>query len=186
ADGGRPQGMAYSPDGQVLYVANEFNNVVHVVKVGAGTFTNIPLAGGGEGLAIGNNGDHLYVGLVFNGYVQVIDRRSGETVRLIPVGGVPREIALDYNGRDVLVSNESGWIDFIEPNDSLVPPPPPPPPPDTGFTRVALDGGPIGVATSGNIALVSQDQAGTVGRLDLTSSTFTNSIFTGGIPAYLT
>jgi len=49
-----------------------------------------------------------------------------------------------------------------------------------------LGGGPIGIATFGDIALVSQDQAGTVGRLDLTSSTFTNSIFTGGIPAYLT
>src|SRR2546423_5289889 len=31
-----------------------------------------------------------------------------------------------------------------------------------------------------------QDQAGTVGRLDLTSSTFTNSIVTGGVPAYVT
>jgi len=86
---GRPQDMAFSPDGQLLYVANEFNNVVHVIKLATGTFTNIPLAGGGEGLAIGNNGDHLYVGLVFAGYVQVVDRKSGETVRLI-LSAAPR------------------------------------------------------------------------------------------------
>lgn len=50
----------------------------------------------------------------------------------------------------------------------------------------AIVRGPIGVTTTGNIALVSQDQAGTVARFDLTSSTVTNSIVTGGIPAYLT
>ena len=49
AVGGRPQDMAFSPDGQQLYVANEFNNVVHVVKLGTGTVTNIPLAGGAKG-----------------------------------------------------------------------------------------------------------------------------------------
>jgi YVTN family beta-propeller protein len=176
--GGRPQDMAFSPDGEELYVANELSNVLHVIKRAGGTITNVPLAGGGEGLAVGNNGAHLYVGLVFSGAVQVIDRPHLTTVRVIPVGGVPREIALDYNGRDVLVSNDGGWIDFIEPSDSL------PPPPD--FARVALAGGPIGIATFSNSALVSQDQAGTVGRLDLTSSTFTNSIVTGGVPAYLT
>ena len=176
--GGRPQDMAFSPEGEELYVANELSNVLHVIKRAGGTIANVPLAGGGEGLAVGNNGAHLYVGLVFSVAVQVIDRPHLTTVRVIPVGAVPREIALDYNGRDVLVSNDGGWIDFIEPSDSL------PPPPD--FARVALAGGPIGIATFGNSALVSQDQAGTVGRLDLTSSTFTNSIVTGGVPAYLT
>src|SRR5262249_54200275 len=74
--GGRPQDMAFSPDGQLLYVADELSNVVHVIKLATGTFTNIPLAGGGEGLALGNSGNDIYVGLVFNGAVQVIDRRS--------------------------------------------------------------------------------------------------------------
>src|SRR5216683_4991205 len=62
--GGRPQDMAFSPDGEELYVANELSNVLHVVKLENGTITNVPLAGGGEGLAVGNNGAHLYVGLV--------------------------------------------------------------------------------------------------------------------------
>lgn len=51
---------------------------------------------------------------------------------------------------------------------------------------MSLAGGPIGVATSGNIALVSQDQASAVARLDLTTSTVISSIVTGGVPAYLT
>src|SRR5438046_9792984 len=105
--------MALSPNGQDLYVANELSNVVHVIRLASGLSTNIPLAGGGEGLALGNNGDHLYVGLVFDGGVQVIDRRTSETIRLIPVGGAPREIALDYDGRDVLVRTEHRRNQFL-------------------------------------------------------------------------
>src|SRR6267378_2391153 len=107
--GGRPQDMAFSPNGQDLYVANEFSNVLHVIRLGMGTSTNIPLAAGGEGLALGNDGNDIYFGLVFAGAVQVIDRRSAETKRLIAVGGTPREIVLDYTGRDVLVTNDGGW-----------------------------------------------------------------------------
>jgi len=182
---GRPQDMAFSPNGEELYVANEVSNVLHVIDLATGTFTNIPLAGGGEGLALGNDGNAIYVGLVFAGAVQVIDRRDGETVRLIPVGGVPREIALDYTGRDVLVSNEDGWVDFIEPNDSLVPPPPPPPPPDTGYTRVGLSDGALGVAVSGDIAYVTRPYANMVARLDLRTNSVTPSFPVGNVPCYI-
>lgn len=186
--GGRPQDMAFSPDGRLLYVANELSSVVHVVQLSTGDFTNIPLASGGEGLAIGNGGGHLYVGLVFAGAVQVIDRNTGQTVRVIPVGGVPREIALDYTGKDVVVSNESGWIDFIEPSDSLVPappPPPPPPPPDTGFVHVALPDGALGVAVFGGFAYLSQVNTSQVARLELASNTVSASIPAGSVPCII-
>jgi YVTN family beta-propeller protein len=190
---GRPQDMAFSPDGTQLYIANEFSNVVHVIKLPTGTFTNIPLAGGGEGLALGNSGNDIYVGLVFNGYVQVIDRRSAETIRLIAVGGIPREIALDYNGKDVLVSNEAGWIDFIRPADSAVPPPPPPPPPpplrrhhhaDTGFSRVALSGGPLGGLSRATLR-TSARTAQSVARLQLGADVITAYVAVGNIPCYI-
>ena len=183
--GGRPQDMTFAPNGAELYVANEVSNVLHVIDLAMGTFTNIPLAGGGEGLALGNDGNDIYVGLVFAGAVQVIDRRDGETVRLIPVGGVPREIALDYTGRDVLVSNEDGWVDFIEPSDSLVPPPPPPPQPDTGYTRVGLADGALGIAVSGDMAYVTRPYANMVARLDLRTNSVATSFPVGNVPCYI-
>src|SRR5439155_927167 len=64
-------------------------------------------------------------------------------------------------------------------------PPPPPPPPVTGVTRVSVCCGPLGVATSGNVALVSQDQGAALARFDLTTDSVTASIPVGGVPAYL-
>src|SRR3989475_12548275 len=61
--GGRPQDMTFAPNGAELYVANEVSTVLHVIDLAMGTFTNIPLAGGGEGLALGNDGNDLYVGV---------------------------------------------------------------------------------------------------------------------------
>jgi len=92
--GGRPQNMTFSPNGRDLYIANELSNVLHVLRLATGQTHNIPLAGGGEGLALGEGGTKVYVGLVFAGGVQVIDRASETTVRLLAVGGVPRQIEI--------------------------------------------------------------------------------------------
>jgi YVTN family beta-propeller protein len=180
--GGRTQDMAFSPNQQELYISNELSNVLHVLKLSNGDAHDIPLAGGGEGLALGDDGKLLYVGLVFNGYVQIIDRRTEVTQRLLPVGGIPREIQPDVSGSSIIMTNEGGWVDIIEPGDTIVPPPPPPPPPDTGFDRLMLAGSPGFVAVFGNIAYVSQSSHGTVARLDLTTNTFTASIAVGSVP----
>ena len=45
--------------------------------------------------------------------------------------------------------------------------------------------GPLGVAVSGNVALVSEDQGAQVARLDLRIDTVLTPIATGGVPAYL-
>jgi len=50
---------------------------------------------------------------------------------------------------------------------------------------VQLCCGPLGVAVSGNVALVSEDQGTRVARLDLRIDTVLTPIATGGVPAYL-
>ena len=180
--GGRTQDMAFSPNARDLYISNELNNVLHVLQLSTGASRNIPLAGGGEGLALGDGGNLVYVGLVFNGGLQIIDRQSETTVRVLPVGGVPREIQPDVSGRFVIMVNEEGWVDLIEPADTIVPAPPPPP--DT-LKRVALSGGPLGVATFGDIALVSQPNAGTVARFNLTTDSVAATIAAGTLPAFI-
>jgi YVTN family beta-propeller protein len=190
--GGRTQDMAFSPNQQELYISNELSNVLHVLKLSSGDAHSIPLAGGGEGLALGDGGTLLYVGLVFDGYVQIIDRKTEVTQRLLPVGGIPREIQLDVSGASVIMTNEGGWVDIIEPSDSIVPPPPPPPPPDdstppppppdTNFVRLPLGGSPGFVAVFNDIAYVSQSSSASVARLELAADTFTTFIAVGNVP----
>ena len=179
AFGGRTQDMAFSPNGKDLYISNEVSNLLHVVRLNTGESHSIPLTGGGEGLALGDGGKLLFVGLVFNGGVEVIDRETEATVRVVPVGGVPREIQPAISGAYVIVTNEAGWVDLLEPTDSMLPPPPPPP------LRVSVPGGPIGVAASGDIALVAQLQLGSIARLNLTTDALETSIGVGSLPVII-
>ena len=110
--GGRPQGMALSADGAVLYVANEVSNVLHIITLSSGATTNVPLTSGGEGMALGSDGK-LYVGEVFAGLVEVVDPVTRTVVRTINTGGTPREVAADPARNQVLVANESGWVDLV-------------------------------------------------------------------------
>jgi len=110
--GGRPQGMAVAANRTELYVANEVSNVLHVINLSTGAVTNVPLSGGGEGIALGPDGK-LYIGEVFAGLVEVVNPVTRTIVRTISVGGVPREVAPDAARNQVLVANESGWVDFV-------------------------------------------------------------------------
>lgn len=51
---------------------------------------------------------------------------------------------------------------------------------------VPLPGGPLGVAVSGDIAYVTRDGAAKVQRLNLVTSTFTDSVSVGFIPTFVT
>src|SRR5206468_3077504 len=108
--GGRPQGMALSANGAELYVANEVSNVLHIITLSNGAMTSVPLRSGGEGMARGSDGK-LYIGEVFAGFVEVVDPVSRTVVRTITTGGTPREVAADPARNQVLVANESGWVD---------------------------------------------------------------------------
>src|SRR5204862_6727243 len=110
--GGRPQGMALSANRAELYVANEVSNVLHIVTLSSGAITNVPLTSGGEGMALGSDGK-LYIGEVFAGLVEVLNPATRTVVRTINTGGTPREVAADPARNQVLVANESGWVDLV-------------------------------------------------------------------------
>jgi DNA-binding beta-propeller fold protein YncE len=112
--GGRPQGIALAPAGDILYVANEnhelqFWDVVHNADLGS-----VPLAGAGFGIARHPVTGRLYVG-DFNGQVEVFDAVTRAKVDSFMVGGRPRHIAFNANGSVAVVANESGWVDFLQP-----------------------------------------------------------------------
>jgi YVTN family beta-propeller protein len=114
--GGHPQAMALAPDRQTLYVADETVPYLLGIAVATGTVAEtIPLDSPAFGLAISSDGARLYAGLASGGRVEVIDRATRARVRVVTVGGIPREVRYDAAHRHVLVANEAGWVDVIAP-----------------------------------------------------------------------
>ncbi len=111
--GGRPQGIAISPNGAELYVADE-NGGLQFWNLASGARLDIlPLpAGGPFGLAQQPGTGLLFVTGTFGGTVYIVDPVTRTLVRTLPVGGVTRRIAFRANG-DGVVTNESGWVDVI-------------------------------------------------------------------------
>ncbi len=107
-----PQGVAVSPDGAELYVANE-SGPAKVVTLSSGAVRSMAGAKFGFGLAQSPGGVVLYMSVPGLGQVLVIDRESGQVSRTIITGGQPRRIAFDMFGETALVADESGWVHVI-------------------------------------------------------------------------
>ena len=84
---------------------------VHVVNLATGLEEPSIATAGGFGLAISPDGAQLY--LARGDAVQIVDRATGALLRTVSVTGSARRIAFASNGV-ALVTNESGWVDFIE------------------------------------------------------------------------
>jgi YVTN family beta-propeller protein len=123
--GGQPQGVAVSPDGRELFVANEVGNgEVDVYDVVGDTLeTSIPSGaassiGGPFALAMSPDGTTVYVGVTTTdgaGEIQVIDvatRTVSQT--LTSCGTMPRRIAFGLSGGLAVIADESGCANFVE------------------------------------------------------------------------
>ena len=111
--GGIVQDVVVSPDGQMLYVANEAGwlDAIHLPS-GRRTAT-IELGAPALGLALSPDAMHLYVGLLGAGKVLVLQRQGLVERASIPTGGRPRLIANTPDGNAILVANEDGWVDLV-------------------------------------------------------------------------
>jgi DNA-binding beta-propeller fold protein YncE len=123
--GGEPQGIAVSPDGSELYVANEAGNghidiynVVsntHEFSIASGATSSL---GGPFGLAMSPDGATVYVGVITTegpGLIQVIDAGTRTIERTInSCGMVPRRIAFGFSGGLAVIADETGCVNFVE------------------------------------------------------------------------
>lgn len=123
--GGQPQGVAISPDGTELFVADELGaGQINVYDIVADTLeTAIPsgattTGGGPFALAMSPDGAVVYAGVITTdgpGLIQVIDVRSRTIERTITsCGGTPRRIAFGLSGGLAVIADESGCVTFVE------------------------------------------------------------------------
>jgi YVTN family beta-propeller protein len=106
--GGKPLGVAVSPDGKFVYVANDTFNSVSVIA----TATNVVVAtvgvgsSGAEGVAVTPDGNFVYVASPSGGgMVSVIATASSTVAATVGVGSFPNAVAVSPDGKFVYVTN---------------------------------------------------------------------------------
>jgi DNA-binding beta-propeller fold protein YncE len=108
--GGWPQGLVVSPDGTMLYVANEQHGI-DVVGLGSGKCVErIKCDTGSVALAMSPDQRFLYAGYPRRGRVGLIALASLEPRGMLETGGRPGQLAFDGNGRVILVNEPGGSI----------------------------------------------------------------------------
>lgn len=115
--GGRTQGMALSPDGKHLYVANETLARVDDVDLSTGAATPLALDGGVFDVALSADGSMLYASIPAGpsgGEVEVVDVAAWTPQRVIAVGGMPACLGRDGATGLIVVANQSGWVDLVQ------------------------------------------------------------------------
>lgn len=106
---GRLQGMAMSPDGNELWVADQDADSVYVIsttsrQVLASMWTGLPF-----GLAMRPGTNEVWV-TTLDGYVVVFDRTTRSAVGAYPAGGVLRRIAFTADGSRAIVADATGRV----------------------------------------------------------------------------
>ena len=91
AGGSYPAGVAVSPDGSKVYVANSYlANSVSVIDTETNTVSaTIPVGVGPEGLAVTADGRKIYVANVYDNSVSVIATATNTVIDTISVGVNP-------------------------------------------------------------------------------------------------
>lgn len=104
-----PEGIAVSPDGATVFVANEDASAASVVDARAGRILE-ELAVGiePEGVAVSPDGRWAYVTAETSGTVTVIDTGKRAVVGNVQVGQRPRSVAFSPDGRRAYASAELG------------------------------------------------------------------------------
>ncbi|MDQ1521142.1 MAG: hypothetical protein QOI55_2215, partial [Actinomycetota bacterium] len=103
--GGKPIDVRLSPDGKVMYVANQGRGGVSVVDpVALRELEFIPTGAGAHGLVPSRDGRQLYVTNRLAGSVSVIDFATRSVVATWHIGGSPDMGGVSSNGRELWLS----------------------------------------------------------------------------------
>ena len=120
--GDEPVGLAVTPDGQYVYVANSDDDTVSIIDTETHTVTDILNVGDGPwGVAVGAQGDYVYVTNHFSDTVTVIETSNNTIYRTFNVGDGPRGVSAPCNGDFAYVVNQyDGSVSRIDTGDDSV------------------------------------------------------------------
>ncbi len=122
-------GVAFSPDGDTIYVGGGSSNDVKIFRANNGVFAaagTIPVSGGPQpsGLTLNADGSRLYVAFNQTNEVGVIDTAARSLVARVKAGTYPYTAVISADGRKVYVSNWGGRIpgpgDFTDGQNPVV------------------------------------------------------------------
>jgi YVTN family beta-propeller protein len=113
---GGPVGVAVTPDGSKVYVANGDGEHVSVIDTATNTATHLRLGAGPVGVAVTPDGSRVYVTNPGSNTVSVIDTATNTVIGSpIAVGAGPWGIAAAPDGRRVYVTNSgSNTVSMID------------------------------------------------------------------------
>lgn len=118
-----PHGVAVTPDGAFIYVANKGSNSVSVIRTSDWRpVAAISVEGGPHGIAITPDGAFAYV-TEWSGYsVSIIRTADKKVVATVPMGTVSREVAITPDGAFAYVANWGGstYVKVIRTTDNTV------------------------------------------------------------------
>jgi YVTN family beta-propeller protein len=107
--GEQPAGLALTPDGKTLVVANSFSGTVALVDLAGGAVrAHVALPGMPYGVAVSPDGGRAYVTVSQLDEVAVLDLPSGKVSARIGVGRRPRALDLKADGKTLVVANLAG------------------------------------------------------------------------------
>ena len=106
--GSHPTGLAVTPDGSTVYVANGNSGTVSVIATANNTVTTtFPVGGGPQGVAVTPDGSKVYVADELSSTVSVIDTATNAVVDTIAVGNLPIAFG-NFIGAPILTVSETG------------------------------------------------------------------------------
>ena len=177
--GANPLGVAITPDGKKVYVANRYSNNISVIDTGTNKVIASVKAGlGPSGVTVNQAGTKLYVTNCEDGTISVIDTNSDTIAATLPAGKWPMGVAVSPDGTKVYVANEgSNNVSIIDTATETV------------INTVRVGRSPYGIAVSPDGTKVyvanfgSDDNLGrTVSIIDAAKSRVIDMINTGFSP----
>ncbi|HEY2386344.1 MAG TPA: YncE family protein [Candidatus Binatia bacterium] len=109
-----PSGMAISPSGRELWVANGREASVSVIDLASGDVATVPVDPQPMGVAVDPQGRRVYVASFGASVVVVLDAQSRAVVGTIQVGQGPRALAVSPDGHDLWVTHSSRVVTLVD------------------------------------------------------------------------
>ena len=166
--GSAPAGVAITPNGQYVYVANWYSNTVSVISTSSNSVVaTIPLGSNPHDVAITPNGLYAYVANAGSGTVSVISTSFNSVVSTIPVGTYPWDVAITPNGLYAYVANaNSNTTSVISTSSNSV------------VSTIPVGTNPHGVAITPNglYAYVANQRSATVSVISTSSDSVVTTI----------